>query len=156
VAAVVLATAVRLSIVALSGSEAPYATFYLAIIITVCLAGRGPAILATLLGGLAADYFFIESPETFAFWHPRNALWAVTYLIVSATLIAAIEAQRKFRARAESALAKLQKDEERLRRQAILLNLSHDAIIRADANGVVTGWNAGAREMYGISSEQAV
>jgi PAS domain S-box-containing protein len=43
-----------------------------------------------------------------------------------------------------------------IRRQAELINLSHDAIITADVDRIVTGWNSGAREMYGWTEEQAV
>jgi len=43
-----------------------------------------------------------------------------------------------------------------LRRQADLIDFSHDAIITLDPAGVITGWNAGANEIYGWSSAEAV
>jgi len=43
-----------------------------------------------------------------------------------------------------------------LRQQAQAINLSHDAIITADANGVITGWNAGAEQMYGYAAAEAL
>jgi len=46
--------------------------------------------------------------------------------------------------------------ERALRRQTELVNLSHDAIITADANRVITGWNAGAQEMYGWTENEVV
>ena len=46
--------------------------------------------------------------------------------------------------------------EEALARQARLINLSHDAIITADGNRVITGWNSGAHEMYGWTEREAV
>lgn len=36
------------------------------------------------------------------------------------------------------------------------IDLSHDAIITADGNRVITGWNAGAREIYGWTEKEAV
>jgi PAS domain S-box-containing protein len=45
--------------------------------------------------------------------------------------------------------------EERLREQASLLNLTHDAIFVRDMNGVVTYWNRGAEALYGWTAEQA-
>lgn len=42
-----------------------------------------------------------------------------------------------------------------LERQAQLINLSHDAIIVADANRVVQQWNKGAEELYGWTEAQA-
>jgi len=39
---------------------------------------------------------------------------------------------------------------------AELVNLSHDAIIRADANGAIRAWNRGAEETYGFSEAEAL
>jgi len=43
-----------------------------------------------------------------------------------------------------------------LRRQAELINLSHDAIIVQDKNRIITGWNTGAQEMYGWTEAEAL
>jgi PAS domain S-box-containing protein len=43
-----------------------------------------------------------------------------------------------------------------LARQARLIDLSGAAIITADGNRVITGWNAGAQEVYGWSSAEAI
>ena len=45
--------------------------------------------------------------------------------------------------------------EERLRQQANLLNLTHDAIFVRDMDGVITYWNHGAEELYGWTAAQA-
>jgi len=50
----------------------------------------------------------------------------------------------------------LRQQRDALRRQAELINLSHDAIITADENRVITGWNSGAEEMYGWTEAEAV
>ena len=47
------------------------------------------------------------------------------------------------------------RDEETLREQANLLNLTHDAIFVRDMNGVVTYWNRGAEQLYGWTAAQA-
>jgi len=44
---------------------------------------------------------------------------------------------------------------DRLQRQSELINFSHDAIIVADANRTITGWNNGAEEMYGWTEYEA-
>src|SRR5581483_11066907 len=46
--------------------------------------------------------------------------------------------------------------ERRLAQQAQLIDLSHDAIITADGDRIITGWNAGAQEMYGWSEQEAI
>jgi PAS domain S-box-containing protein len=50
----------------------------------------------------------------------------------------------------------LLESEGRLRGQASLLDLTHDAIFARDVNDVVTYWNRGAEQSYGWSSEEAV
>lgn len=45
---------------------------------------------------------------------------------------------------------------EALRRQADLIDFSHDAIVTLNPGGVITGWNAGAVELYGWSSVEAL
>ncbi|MCA9634485.1 MAG: PAS domain S-box protein [Myxococcales bacterium] len=42
-----------------------------------------------------------------------------------------------------------------LREQAELLDLTHDAIIVRDLDGVITSWNRGAERLYGHSADQA-
>ena len=46
--------------------------------------------------------------------------------------------------------------EDRLRHQAQLLNLAHDAIFSLDRDGTIRFWNDGAEAMYGWSSEEAL
>ncbi|MGA2115479.1 MAG: CHASE3 domain-containing protein [Bryobacteraceae bacterium] len=59
---------------------------------------------------------------------------------------AAIERQIHERNQVEKVLA----------RQARLIDLSHDAIVTADGNRVITGWNSGAQEMYGWTEKEAL
>jgi PAS domain S-box-containing protein len=53
-------------------------------------------------------------------------------------------------------LAELKRAEEALALQAQLINLSNDAIITTAPDGVITGWNAGATEMYGWTEGETV
>jgi len=56
----------------------------------------------------------------------------------------------------ESDVSKLKASAQKLRRQAHLIDLSHDAIIVADENRQIAGWNEGARAMYGWSEAEAL
>jgi len=51
---------------------------------------------------------------------------------------------------------RLRQSEARLRSQASLLDLAHDAIFVRDLNNVITYWNRGAEELYGWSSEETL
>ena len=55
----------------------------------------------------------------------------------------------------ERGIRERERAEQVLAQQARLIDLSHDAIIAADGNRTITGWNAGAREMYGWTEAEA-
>ncbi len=52
--------------------------------------------------------------------------------------------------------AELREQHVALQRQAKLIDLSHDAIVAAGQDRVITGWNAGAHEMYGWTEAEAL
>lgn len=48
------------------------------------------------------------------------------------------------------------REQEQLRKQAMLLDLASDAIYVADLNGKITYWNQGAERLYGWNSQEAM
>jgi PAS domain S-box-containing protein len=56
----------------------------------------------------------------------------------------------------KQAEVELREQRDALQRQAGLIDLSHDGIITADKDRVITGWNTGAQEMYGWTEAEAV
>ncbi|MCC6858049.1 MAG: PAS domain S-box protein [Bryobacterales bacterium] len=149
---VVTAVAVRLLLAPILGIGVPYLLFVVPTIVTANLAGKAPALLAAVLGGAAADYFFMPSLIT-GFWH--ITIWTVVYLLVSATLVSVFSSEQQLRVRAEVALREVEKSAEVLRRQALLIDSSHDAIIIVDPQGTIAAWNGGASAMYGWTAAEA-
>jgi signal transduction histidine kinase len=59
VVSVGIALILRLALDAYLGQVAAYSTFYIAVVLTVWLAGRGPAVLAIVLGVILGSWFFV-------------------------------------------------------------------------------------------------
>lgn len=127
---------------ALGRAEIRGPLFVPAILISAWYGGLGPGLVAAALSVLAIDFFLIP---------PRYSLHALTvddatYLLVfalSALVVAWLAAT-------------LRRAEGEVRKQASLLDLTHDSIFVRDANDVITFWNRGAEERYGWSSAEAL
>lgn len=79
---VVCALALRLVFQPILADRAPYIFFFLSIVLAKRLAGRGPALLSTLLGGLAAWYFVVEPRASFIAANSADALNLAAYFAV--------------------------------------------------------------------------
>src|SRR3974390_1021995 len=66
VIAVGMALAIRLALDRAWGNDRAYFTFYLAVIVTMCVAGGGPGLLATLSGLLLGTWFFVTPRHSLA------------------------------------------------------------------------------------------
>ena len=111
-AAVAVAATLRLALVPLTGLGAPWVVFFTAVVLVALYLGRGPALLATLLGALTAMVMFVlPSGYSVSQAVVQAVLWTIDGLILIhlATLIT------RGRAEAEAAGAALQDSEERLR-----------------------------------------
>src|SRR5690242_13483639 len=63
--AVVVTLRVRLALESYIGIEAPYLLFLAAVMCAGAFGGGGPALFATILGGLLGNYYFIEPRASF-------------------------------------------------------------------------------------------
>lgn len=133
--------------------ELPF--FLFAVSFTAWYAGIGPAVLAIVLSTFSFDYFFTEPLYSLAI--SRSDIPAVLILILFAILVTRFSAVRR---RVESDLReardRLQKEVIERTQQASLLNLTHDTIFVRNLNDLITYWNRGAQELYGIAPETAV
>lgn len=146
---VLAATGVRLAFNPVLGVEAPHMPFNLAVIIAAWFGGSGPGLMAAALSAFSVDWFFVE-PLHSPFITSREGVWGLALYVITVSLIAllvgSLRALLLARARAEA----------RLRRQAHLINLAHDAIITTDSERRIVTWNHGAEQMYGWSESEAV
>ena len=76
--------AIRLALDPMLADRAPYMFFFLTILVVKRLWGRGPGLLATLLGGIAAWYFLLEPRFSFGIADRVDALNLIAYFAVGA------------------------------------------------------------------------
>jgi K+-sensing histidine kinase KdpD len=101
IALVVVATAARVSLGTALGQRQPFATFYLALILSAWYGGLGPSIVAMALGGLAALFFFRAPIGFMTVTQAADVVGIGLYFGVGAALIAFAEANRITRRRLE-------------------------------------------------------
>jgi PAS domain S-box-containing protein len=82
VLAVVCTLAIRLALDPWLSNRAPYLFFLLTVVLVARLWGRGPGIVSTVLGGLAAWYFVIGPRYSFAIEDRADAINLVIYFAV--------------------------------------------------------------------------
>ncbi len=148
-AAVTAATCVRAALEPVLGEHAPYLPFVLAVAVAARAAGRGSGFAATGLSALATVWLFNPSLRNFSAADPA-AVPGLALFIVIGVLISVLVGDLR------SALVATARAEQLTRHQTQLIDLSHDAIITFDANRRITGWNAGAEEMYGWTKAEVL
>jgi PAS domain S-box-containing protein len=146
VAAVAITFGLGLAFEVRVGPPAPFLAFVLAVLLTGRWGGRGPALAATAFSAPGLLYFLAERG------YSNAAGSAVVFAIFVAVgvLISALSGRLRDALDASDHAAAL------LRRQAQLVESSHDAILTTDAKRIITSWNAGAAEMYGWSADGAL
>src|SRR5271157_3275458 len=113
----------------------------LAVAIASWYGGRGPGVIAGILGIVAYYWYFVEPVRTI-YIIPSEIPHFVTF-VAFAALLSWFGTVRR---RAEAGL----------RERAALLDLTHDTVFVMDMEGVIKFWNRGAEERYGWTAEQAV
>ncbi len=101
VASVLVATIARLLLHPTLGHLYPFGTLYVTVTFTAWYGGLGPALLALVLGTLAAAFFFIAPTPSFSIGDEANLVGLALYLFVGLTAAFLSESLRAARRRAE-------------------------------------------------------
>jgi PAS domain S-box-containing protein len=120
--AVLAATAVRIALNPLLGNHFPFATLFLAVLVSAWYGGRGPAIAATLFGAATSALVLLPPAGPLALQDTSRAAGLVLYLLVGTGIAALGGRMREERVRAEREVlaqrradAALRSSEERFR-----------------------------------------
>lgn len=123
----------------------PFMFFFAAVTVSAKICGVGPALLATGLSAIAADYFFI--PPRFAFALSVTDILQLLFFVLVSLLITSIAKQKS---RAE------QTAEQRRTHLAAIVESSDDAIFTKTLEGIITSWNQAAERLYGYKPEEII
>jgi PAS domain S-box-containing protein len=138
--------------------QSPFLMLAGAVMVAAWFGGLGPGLLATALGALAADYFFLPPPGAITGLGP--AFLPVILFALQGILISSLaEALRAARGRAEASVHEARSHQESLRlseeRFRLLVEGVEDyAIFVLDPEGRVASWNAGAKRTNGYDEEE--
>ena len=142
-----LALAARWVVDPLLGDHLPFVTFFVAVAAAAWVGNGRAALLATVLGFLAATYFFV--PPRFGFYGDtlttQHAVGLLTYFMVCLAFVGFGEAMWRARRRAEQQRETLE----------ITLASIGDGVITTDVDGCVTSVNAIAASLTGWSNDAA-
>lgn len=149
---VVLATALRLLLTPILGDQAPLVTYVIAVALIAWYAGLGPALVATVLGALAAHYFILPSREAYLIFDQSDVTRFLPYLVLCSIISLISEAMRRTRARAEENVLAFAES-----RNLLLTTLASigDAVITTDERGCVTFINPVAETLTGWAEKDA-
>jgi PAS domain S-box-containing protein len=153
VLAVGVALGLKLLLDPLITDQSPFLLLAGAVVVGAWFGGLGPGLLATALGALGADYFFL--PPEGSFTGLAVAFWPLLLFTLQGILISSlVEALRSARKRAEQSAREARNHQESLRESEERFRLMVEgvkdyAIFMLDPGGCVTTWNDGAERTVG-------
>jgi two-component system CheB/CheR fusion protein len=169
-ASVALATWARLALNPWLGNQLLFITFFIAVMVSACYGGIGPALVTTFLGAASALWFFIPTQAASTGQGIEHFLGLLLYLVAGMVLTLLSASLHRARRRSERSAAqaitrKRQLEQEMLHRTraeqlnaqlAAMVRWSEDAIIGQTLTGQIVSWNAGAEALFGYKAEEVL
>ncbi len=158
VSAIALALGLKLLLDPLIEEQSPFLLFSAAVMVGAWFGGLGPGLLVTVLGAVAADYFFL--PPVGAFTQPGVKFLPLSLFVLQGGLISyLVEALRSARRRAEARTLEAQRRQEALRQseerfRLLVEGVKDYAIFLLDPKGRVATWNEGAQRITGYEEKE--
>jgi PAS domain S-box-containing protein len=130
------------------------------ILLTLAVPGRWPALAAAAGCSLLTmvGLFWPQSPDPIELSLINRSLAVVTFWLTAVGGLA-VRRTAALRATNERLLAEIEerrRAEERVREQARLLDIAHDAISVRDLDDRILYWNRGAERLYGWTAEEVI
>ncbi|MDP8950599.1 MAG: PAS domain S-box protein, partial [Actinomycetota bacterium] len=158
VIAIALALGLKLLVDPLIAEQSPFLLLAGAVMVAAWFGGLGPGLLATALGAVVSDYYFL--PPLGSFTLPGVAFLPLLLFVLQGALISLLaEALRSARRRAEASTEQTRRHQESLRqseeRFRLLVEGVRDyAIFMLDPEGRVATWNEGAQRINGYEAQE--
>src|SRR5919199_347664 len=156
--AVGLVVLAKLALDPLITEQSPFLLLAGAVVVGAWFGGLGPGLLATVLGAIGADYFFL--PPEGSFTGLGVAFLPLLLFSLQGLLISSlVEALRSARTRAESSVLEARSHQESLREseerfRLLVQGVEEYAIFTLDPEGRVVSWNKGAQRINGYSQQE--
>jgi PAS domain S-box-containing protein len=152
---VALATLARWALGGYVLERIPFTTYYPAIVFATLIGGFWQGVLATILSGLAAWFFFMPPALELALDWPEGVS-LLAFLFVALLLVGLVTALNSAVRLLRNEIEQRRQGELASHRLAAIVASSADAIVAKDLNGIITDWNAGAQRLFGYAADEAI
>ncbi len=156
---VVLVTVlIKLVLAVTINGETPFLLLFFAVLVSAWRGGVGPGLLATGLATLAADYFFIGPPYSFAIESIGQAARLIQFVLegtFTTFLVTALQSSSRRAERRSSEIGQIQESlEESEERYRLVIEGSNDGVWDWDIKGGGVYWNDRLFEILGLSRSE--
>jgi PAS domain S-box-containing protein len=148
-ASITLAIWLRRLLAPVLGPQFPFATIFLAVLVSAWIGGLRPALVALVLGAFGSSLFLMGPRSSHALGGLDRQVGLALYVCTGLGI--ALLGGSMHAAHGRALLTS-----DSIRRQAALIDQTYDAILVWAWDGPITFWNRGAERLYGFSRDAAI